>query len=84
MYSTRGLSRHSIPRLPAGENRVQIVQGPETHGVTGFAGSAADMRQQESVVEFPVARVDIRLAVEDVETGRRPASAAERSRRWRR
>ncbi len=84
MYSTRGLSRHPIPRLPAGENRVQIVQGPETHGITGFAGSAADMRQQESVVEFRVARVDIRLAVEDVETGRRPASAAERSRRWRR
>ncbi len=78
MYSTRGLSRHAIPRLPAGGNRVQIVQSPETHGVTSFAGSAADMRQQESVVEFPVARVDIRLAVEDVETGRRHVARAQR------
>ncbi len=36
MYSTRGPSRHAIPRLPAGENRVQIVPGPETHGVAGL------------------------------------------------
>ena len=66
------------PRLSAGGNRVQIIQSPETHGVTSFAGSAADMRQQESVVEFPVARVDIRFAVEDVETGRRHVARAQR------
>jgi len=77
MYSTRGPSRHPIPRLPAGENRVQIVQGPESHGVAGLAGGAADMQQQECVVQLPVTRVDVRLAVEDVQTGRRHLARAQ-------
>jgi hypothetical protein len=84
MYSTGRPPCHAIRRLPAGERRVRIVQCPETHGVAGFAAGAADRGQQESVVQLPLARVDVRLAVEDVEAGRRPASAAGRSRRWRR
>ncbi len=71
MYSTGKPSCHAIRRLPAGECRVRIVQCPETHGVAGFAAGAADRGQQESVVQFPLARVDVRLAVEDVEAGRR-------------
>ena len=78
MYSTGRPSCHAIRRLPAGEYRVQIVQGPKTHGVAGFAGGAADMGQQESAVQLPVARVDVRLAVEDVEAGRRHLALAQR------
>ncbi len=78
MYSTGRPSCHAIRRLPAGEYRVQIIQYPETHGVAGFAGGAADMGQRERVAQLPVARVDVRLAVEDVEAGRRHLARAQR------
>ena len=51
---------------------------PENHGITGFAGGAADMGQQESVVQLPVARVDVRLAAEDVEASRPHLARAQR------
>ena len=78
MYSAAECSCHAIPGLAAGKNRVQIVQGPETHGIPGLPGGAADMRQQEGVIEFAVARVNIRLVVVDVETGRRHPARAKR------
>jgi hypothetical protein len=31
-----GPSSHPIPRLPAGKDRIQIVQRPETHGIAGL------------------------------------------------
>ncbi len=56
MYSTGGPSRHAILRLPAGENRVQVVQRPETHGIAGLPGSAADCRASSSM-RAPRARI---------------------------
>jgi len=52
MYSAVDSSCHPIPGLAAGKNRVRIVQRPETHGIPGLPGGAANMRQQESIVEL--------------------------------
>ena len=66
MYSAIKSSCHPVTGLAAGEYRIQIVQGPETHGISGLTGGATDVGQQEGIVESGVAGVDIRFVVEDV------------------
>ena len=55
--------------IPPRKEGVEIVASPKAHGVARLAGRAADVRQQESVRQLSVARVDVRLIVEHVETG---------------
>ena len=60
-------SDQPVNRFNTRDDRVQIVERPESHRVTRLARRATDVRQQKRVFQFPVARVDVWLVVEDIE-----------------
>ncbi len=62
-------SSDPVARFAPGEEGVQVVERPESHGVPGPLGGAAHVRQQEDVVQLGEAGVDVGLVVVDVEAG---------------
>ena len=67
-----------IARDPSGEVIVEIVERPKTHSVAGFLGGAAQMRQQKSVGQGAIPRIDIGLVIEDIEPDGREVARRER------
>src|SRR5262245_20961503 len=69
--ASRGLAGSHQPvrrRLPC-EERVEVVEALEAHGVARLDGGAAEMGQEEGVLEAAIAGVELRLVFEDVEAG---------------
>src|SRR5437667_3303589 len=67
-------SGQGVGWLSAGEEGIEIVGRPHAHGDARIARGAAEMRQEEHIVERPVTWIDLRFVAEYVKSrGGNPA-----------
>ncbi len=71
-------SGHTVAGFTSGEDGIQIIECPESHGVSGFLGSAADVRHQEHVGQLPVFRINVRFIIVNVQPSSCQLSGLER------
>src|SRR5210317_318297 len=75
---SRPASCYPVSGFPSGEHGAQVFDRPRAHRVTGLDCGAADMRQQENIVEFAVTRMNpVGLAVVDIEARGRDDAVAQ-------
>ena len=71
-------SGNAVARVLACEKGIQIVERPEPHRIARLRCRAADMGEQEDILQACISVMDSRLAVEDIKAGGENAPALER------